>query len=273
MTGCNIQEWPFPWWRDALKALPREVPQKKGGLNPRLFEAPYWRKETPSTAASEQWHQVPVPKGSHRRPVSPTPQQSQDSSTELGWTNPVSAYGTSALEELKFIISPFSSVKEYGSSRVERHEDQCGISKISDFLLMIEQHAFFLLYIKLVATLALSVPENLTGSLREASLGQVSACAPQLRDAFLQGARNIKPPSQFRSYVDAVYNYMNEVIEIALPIMGSTIPRPPAPPGVFPPYVPSSATPAPPTAPATSSTASSSRKRSSTAALEYEILD
>ena len=31
-----------------------------------------------------------------------------------------------------------------------------------------------------------------------------------------------------------IYNYMNEVIEITLPIMGSTIPRPPAPPGVFP---------------------------------------
>ena len=140
-------------------------------------------------------------------------------------------------------------------------------------LLTIEQHAFFLLYIKLVATLALSMPENLTGSLREAALGQVSVCAPQLRDAFLQGARNIKPRAQFRSYVDAIYNYVNEVIEINLPIMGETIPRPPAPSGVFPRYVPSTATPAPPATSASSSAASSSRKRSSNEALEYEMLD
>ena len=51
------------------------------------------------------------------------------------------------------------------------HEDKCGIEKLTDFLLTIEQHIFFLMYIKLVATLALSMPENLTRKLREAALG------------------------------------------------------------------------------------------------------
>ena len=217
-----------------------------------------------------------MPVSKDNRPVSPPPpaqSQSQNSITELGWTNPVDAYGPSAQDELRFLISPFNTVKEYGASRVAWHEDQCGMQKLTDVLLTIEQHCFFLLYIKLVATLALGMPENLTGQLREAALGQVSVCAPQLKEAFLQGARSLSPPSQFRSYIDQVYHYLNEVIDISLPIMGSTIPRPPAPPGVFPPYVPSNATPAPPATTASSSAASSSRKRSSKEALEYEMLD
>ena len=274
LLACDLEQWPFPWTRFALRALPREVPSRRGGHNERLWGHPFLRKPTPATANSELHNQPPATTARSNRPVSPPPPaQPQNSITELGWTNPVDAYGTSAQEELRFLISPFKTVKEYGASRVAWHEDQCGMQRLSDFLLTIEQHCFFLLYIKLVATLALGMPENLTGQLREAALGQVSVCAPQLKEAFLQGAKNINPPSNFRTYIDTIYNYMNEVIEITLPIMGSTIPRPPAPPGVFPPYVPSSATPAPPTAPTTSSTASSSRKRSSTAALEYEILD
>ena len=276
LLGCDISQWPFPWWQQALKALPREIPSKWGGHNPILFKRPYFRKPTPLTAPSEQWNAEIQAAYKSNRPVSPPPpaqSQSQNSITELGWTNPVDAYGPSAQDELRFIISPFNSVKEYGASRVAWHEDQCGMQKLTDFLLTIEQHCFFLLYIKLVATLALGMPENLTGQLREAALGQVSVCAPQLKEAFLQGARSLSPPSQFRSYIDQVYQYLNEVIDISLPIMGSSIPRPPAPPGVFPPYVPSTATPAPPATSASSSAASSSRKRSSKEALEYEMLD
>ena len=71
------------------------------------------------------------------------------------------------------------------------------MQKLSDFLLTIEQHCFFLLYIKLVATLALGMPENLTGQLREeAALGQVSVCAPQLKEAFLQGSEEHQPTTE-----------------------------------------------------------------------------
>ena len=52
LCGCDTSRWPFPWWHAALSALPREIPQKQGGLNPYLFKAPYWRKETASTATS-----------------------------------------------------------------------------------------------------------------------------------------------------------------------------------------------------------------------------
>ena len=261
LLACGLEQRPFPWTRFALRALPREVPSRRGGHNERLWGHPFLRKPTPATAISEMHNQPPATTARSNRPVSPPPPaQPQNSITELGWTSPVDAYGTSAQDELRFLISPFKTVKEYGASRVAWHEDQCGMQKLSDFLLT-------------RPPLALGMPESLTGQLREAALGQVSVCAPQLKEAFLQGAKNLNPPSNFRTYIDTIYNYMNEVIEITLPIMGSTIPRPPAPPGVFPLYVPSNATPAPPTAPATSSTASSSRKRSSTAALEYEILD
>ena len=49
LCGCDTSRWPFPWWHAALSALPREIPQKQGGLNPYLFKAPYWRKEPQSS--------------------------------------------------------------------------------------------------------------------------------------------------------------------------------------------------------------------------------
>ena len=40
LLGCDVTAWPFPWWRRALDALPREIPSKKGGLHPALFGPP-----------------------------------------------------------------------------------------------------------------------------------------------------------------------------------------------------------------------------------------
>ena len=96
------------------------VQQKGGANNPVLFKQPYFRKPTPLTAPSEQWNAEIQAAYKNSRPVSPPkpPPQVQNSTTELGWTSPVDAYGLSAQEELLFLISPFKTVKEYGASRV-----------------------------------------------------------------------------------------------------------------------------------------------------------
>ena len=131
---------------------------------------------------------------------------------------------------------------------------------VRGFLPTIKQHSFFLMYIKFVATPALSMPENLTGALRETCSGQVSVCTPQLQDVFRQGARSMNPPAHSCSYADSVYHYLNDIINFNLPIMGATIPWPPAPPRVFPPDVPSNATLVAPSTTVSSSTAASSSK-------------
>ena len=258
LLGCDISQWPLPWTQFALGAIPRELPRKASGHNVYVFGAPYYRKLTSLKAPSEQyWQAVVEVKQNSNRPVSP-PAPPKTDLTALGWTNPVEAYGPCATDELTFLLSPFKTVKEYSAARIAWHNDQCGVEQVTDFLLFVEQHTFFLMYMKLVATLALSMPENLTGSMREASLGQVAVCTPQLKEAFHQGMQKVKIPTRLGSYVEDIVKYMNDVMDIAIPIMGSSIPRPPAPPGVFPPDGPSASTPA---MPSTSATAASSTSR------------
>ena len=146
---------------------------------------------------------------------------------ELGWENPINAYGTSATEELAFILRPFANLRVYADSRIEWHCSQCPLEKVTDFFLQIEQHSFFLLFIKLVASLALSMPESLTGQLREAALGQLAVCAPQLKAAFHAGVMKLKMPTHYADYADSVHNYMAQVLDISVPILGGSIPRPP----------------------------------------------
>ena len=257
LCGCDASRWPFPWWPEALSALPREIPQKEGGLNPRLFKAPYWRKETPSTAASEQWHQVPVPKGSRNKPLSPP--RPKVVLTQLGWADPIALYSKIAKEELTFLLQPFNSLPEYGEARIKWHQGQCPLTNVTDFLLYIEQHSFFLLFIKLAGSLALSEPEQFTGEQRESVLGQLAVCPSQLRDAFQQDSGDLKVPLQYMDYADWVHG-MLEVLDLPVPIMGKTIPRPPASKGVFPPHNPSASS----SCPASSTTASASSPTTTT---------
>ena len=53
LLAADLDRWPFPWTSFALKALPREIPSRDGGHNPRLWEAPFHRKPTPLDAPSE----------------------------------------------------------------------------------------------------------------------------------------------------------------------------------------------------------------------------
>ena len=259
-------------------------PPKKGGLHPVLFGPPYYRKETPITAPSEL-HNLQASTSTNsrsNRPVSPTARPRDQ--TQLGWTDPLAAYSKIAPDELTFLLQPFDNLKSYGEARIQWHQNQCHQSNLTDFFLFIEQHTFFLLFIKLVGSLALLSPEKLNGDMREPVLGQLAVCPSQLKEVWETETNQIKVPMQFVDYADWVYSYMLNVLELPVPITGDSIPRPPAAAGIFPPYKPSTAcppsffsSPATSSTPATStsaSTATFSKKRSSAKALEdYEKLD
>ena len=93
LLGCDLEEWPLPWTTFALDAIPRELPQKLSGHNPRVFEPPFLRKVTSANAPSELYRYAAVPK--KNRPVSPEnrpPSAPRIELTELGWTDPIAAY-------------------------------------------------------------------------------------------------------------------------------------------------------------------------------------
>ena len=181
LLGCDVTAWPFPWWKRALDALPREIPSKQGGLHPALFGPPYFRKEATTTSTRSN------------RPVSPTAKPKDTSKvnlTELGWVDPIATYSKTARDELTFLLQPHDSLGSYGRARIHCHKTQCPLGRVTDFMLYIEQHAFFLQYIKLVATLALQSPESMDSDLREAALAQVAMCPSQLKDAFHEGVQS-----------------------------------------------------------------------------------
>ena len=105
----------------------------------RLVATTSWFLASCTKAPSEQYWQSAIVEAkketTSNRPVSPPPPRAQESTAQLGWTSPVDAHRTSAPEELAFLLAPFKSIKEYGASRVAWHEDQCGIEKLTDFLL------------------------------------------------------------------------------------------------------------------------------------------
>ena len=45
-------------------------------------------------------------------------------------------------------------------------------------------------------------------------------------------------PVEYADYADSTHSYMSDVLEIGVPVMGSTIPRPPADAGTFSRYTP-----------------------------------
>ena len=62
LLAADLERWPFPWSSFALKALPREIPSRDGGHNPRLWQAPFHRKPTPLDAPSEMRNQTSLRK-------------------------------------------------------------------------------------------------------------------------------------------------------------------------------------------------------------------
>ena len=105
LLGADLREWPLPWTSFALGAIPRELPQKVGGHNPKVF-GPFHRKLTPADAPSEQHRQQPVPASKSNRPLSHPAPASSARLTELGWTDPIAAYSMIAKEETTFLLSP-----------------------------------------------------------------------------------------------------------------------------------------------------------------------
>ena len=113
--------------------------------------------------------------------------------TELGWTDPIASYSKYAKDELFFLLQLFPSLDAYGKDRIRWHQQQCLLMRVTDFFLFIGQHAFFLLFIKMVATVALQDPDAVPQSLREAVLGQNAV----LKRAFHQGICDLKMPVEY----------------------------------------------------------------------------
>ena len=160
LLAADLERWPFPWTSFALKALPREIPSRDGGHNPRLWQAPFHRKPTPLDAPSEMRNQTiatqpsqPAAQPKSNKPRSPP--RGAISLTELGWTDPIASYSKYAKDELFFLLQPFQNLDAYGQARIRWHQEQCPLVRVTDFFLFIEQHSFFLLFIKMVSTVAL----------------------------------------------------------------------------------------------------------------------
>ena len=204
--------------------------------------------------------------------------------TQLGWADPIALYSKIAKEELTFLLQPFNSLPEYGEARIQWHQGQCPLTNVTDFLLYIEQHSFFLLFIKLAGSLALSEPEQFTGEERESVLGQLAVCPSQLRNAFEKDSGVLKVPNAVHGLCRLGARVHVRGARLARADHGEDNSQATCLKGVFPPHSPSASLscPAASTTASTSSPATtspitseiSSRKRSSTRALEdYEKLD
>ena len=173
LCGVDLRREPLPL--ASLKAIPRHIPSHPSGQHDtRLFEHPYNLGVARSTTISElklsewkgQWAITPA--ASHhqvtRIPVPPAyPPQDQtqeieddEETTAFGWAHLIPDFTQNDPEALETVISPASDLHEYCQARREWHYQQCSTRWLTTILLKLEEHAFYLALLKLMATKVLT---------------------------------------------------------------------------------------------------------------------
>ena len=247
LSGVDLRREPLPL--ASLKAIPRHIPSHPSGQHDtRLFEHPYNLGVAGSTTISElklaewkgQWTITPA--ASHhqvtRIPVPPAyPPQDQmqeieddEETTSFGWVHLIPDYTQNDPEALETVISPASDLHEYCQARREWHYQQCSTRWLTMILLKLEEHAFYLALLKLMATKVLTkFPTKLEESQKAEVLRGLWSYPQDLERRMQRSLAGIRSSSEdLDNYIHAVQNYITAVIKLDIPIANPwSIPRVP----------------------------------------------
>ena len=124
----------------------------------------------------------------------------------------------------RFVGKP--SVGAYGTWRRESHAATFGRSDVGDILLRLEEHAFYVVLIKLTASVALTNPERLSSEKRQQAGTLLSHCPSALKRCvklFAKDKLSLSPGAA----VDLVLDYVVRICELPVPLLANQVP--PAP--------------------------------------------
>ena len=98
--------------------------------------------------------------------------------TSLGWVDPLEVFYSQMIPELKEVCVGRSSVGDYGAARRAIHAEVFGNCEVAATLLRLEEHAFYVVVIKMAATIAMAEPDRLSPDQRMCA-GSLMAFCPE----------------------------------------------------------------------------------------------
>ena len=146
--------------------------------------------------------------------------------SSLGWIDPLDIFYDAMVEEIRVICRGESSVGDYGQQRRLLHAATFGRSDVAMTLLRMEEHAFYLVVIKLTASVAMAFPERLSPEQRVLSSTLLAFC-PNALDRCMELAKKDFATLQYQDQVNLVLGYCRVVCQASMPMWTGGVPSPP----------------------------------------------
>ena len=229
----DLDKTPLPSSAKALPLLPLKIPSldEDRAHNPRVFEAPLKRVQTPAFHASEkrmkkereQW-QIKVAEPE----IHEEKREETKEFTALGWESPLSLFYPLVENEVLEFIHPCTSVREYSRCRFLFHDsNHARRTGFMNFLLVVEEHCFHLIVLKLMVSKVLSNGSSYSGPLREKVLALNTVCPSGLAKHMDESLKTFRWPVEMNAYVNSVLNYAKTICQLEVPVEVVGIPIPP----------------------------------------------
>ena len=146
--------------------------------------------------------------------------------TSLGWVDPLEVFYDEMIPELQQVCVGQPSIGAYGSSRRLAHAEAFGTSDEARTLLRLEEHAFYVVVIKLTATVAMANPDRLSSDQRLRAGALMAFCPSALKTCLKMTKGDFDSlPSQRE--VEKVLAYCSKVCDLAIPLWAQQVPGPP----------------------------------------------
>ena len=142
--------------------------------------------------------------------------------TTLGWLDPLAVFYQEVVDDIR----GEASVGDYGGSRRQLHSNACGRSSAARSLLQLEEHAFYVVVIKLTATAALLEPEKLSPAKRKQVTVLLQHAPQSLRD-YIQNFRVVEPTLSSEEQAEKVLSYCHQICDLNIPIFAQYAPKAP----------------------------------------------
>ena len=149
--------------------------------------------------------------------------------TRMGWLDPVANFGKLISAELSHYAFPFENMMAYSRSRPLWHQMFCGSNQaLKEWLLAIEEHAFYLFAVKALASLVMMTPSVMKPADREVVLVMERVHSADLADE-LSFLKNFRYHNDTSVYVASVISHVRSIIDLRVPFPeGFTFHRAPA---------------------------------------------
>ena len=218
----DLKREPLPTGQP-LELIPKCLPSHPKGHSKLVFREPWCRKLADPAHPSEQglpWklstlHKLPEP---------------EEDKTAWGWPRFYSPLSKDNADILSLLFHPCADLKEFVNSRRTWHDQQ--VSKrgpLVNTLLVIEEHSFYILPLKLVITKGDA--NRISPDQHHEAIELLKKYGPLLLHAADKALGSLKLPVEMRqevqSYTQAVYEYAKAVDKLSTPVNLWLLPVPP----------------------------------------------